>query len=431
MADSLGPSIVAMNGTHESIQDMNEKNLSRRAALVSGSLPGRHFPNEFGPEVKIFDSAFAASALLPDLGDIARCVLQRFRDELLQYSPSQGQPYMREWIARFMDEEGCKLSARQIMVTNGAKHALDLVCRLLLDEGDLVAVTAPTYFTMLPIFRNHGARFVDVRQDDQGIVVADLAESFERLKQSGQRLPKMVYDIPDFHNPTGVTTTLERRRELVRLCCAEGVFIVEDSPYRRIRFSGEHVPSYKALDFDDTVIQVGTMSKLIAPGLRLGWVAAHETLLARMIGLKAEGGTSPFLQRLVFEFCSSPAFIEHQNKVAQTYREKRDRMVAALKREIPAATVRVPQGGYCVWVEFPEHVDGDRLAADASAASVNIFQGSLFFTGASSLFGGAPRRNFIRLAYSFAMPEEIDEGVRRLGVLYKKTFDEGARSWQN
>jgi len=400
---------------------VNEKNFARRAAALPTTFPAPHFPSEMGADTKIFDSAFAAPELLPDLAELASKILSDHKEELLQYSPTQGQPYLREWIAEYLTDDGCAgIGPNNILITNGAKHALDLICRLLLDEGDLVAVTAPTYFTMLPIFRSFGVRFIEVSQDTQGIIVDDLSAHFRRLADNDLPLPKIVYDIPEFHNPSGVTTSRERREKLIELCGRHDVLIVEDSPYRRVRFTGDDIPSYKALDTGDNVLQVGTVSKLIAPGLRIGWVAAHEQFITRLIALKSDGGTSALLQRLVYEFCMSPAFRGHQPQVSSTYHEKCDRMVVAFRREIPEAEILPPDGGYCLWVKLPEGKDGDLLTAKACAADINIFKGSLFFANAPVFpENRTVPKNFIRLSYSYATFDEIDEGVRVIGEIYR------------
>ncbi|MDT9600327.1 aminotransferase-like domain-containing protein [Sphingosinicella rhizophila] len=400
---------------------MNDKCFARRAASLSTSFPAPHFPSELAPGTIPFDSGFAAPQLLPDLASFAVDALTRHREETLQYSATQGQPELRGWIAGLMNEDGCALTAENILVVNGAKHGLELVCRLLLDEGDAIVVTAPTYFTAIPIFRSFGVEFIEIAQDGDGILVEELERVLVSRRAEGLKTPKLIYNVADFHNPTGATMSAQRRRDLIALAETDGIFVVEDTPYRRVRFEGETIPSLKALDASGGVFHVGTFSKLVAPGLRIGWVAAEASLIARLIQLKSDGGSSPLMQRIIYEFGSSPAFPAHIQRVQDEYRRRRDRMVAAVRRNLPGVRLSVPEGGYYVWIELPPQMDGDAFAAQAAAAGVNLIAGSKFFASAGGAF---PRnmispKNHVRLSYSYATPEQIDEGVSRLARIYE------------
>jgi len=393
----------------------NDNCLARRAEHLSTQLPAPHFPSEFGDETILFDSGFAAPQLLPDLSGFAADALTAHREEVLQYASGRGQPYLREWLANWMNEDGCALTADHILITNGAKQGIDLVCRLLLDEGDAIVVTAPTYFTAIPIFRYHGAEFIEIGQDDAGLDVAALEAALDARAAAGKKPPKFIYNIPEFHNPTGATMSAARRETLVALADARGIPVVEDSPYRHVRFDGPDAPLLKALDRSGSVFHLGTFSKLVAPGLRIGWVAAEPALIARMVQLKSEGGSSPLIQRIIHEFARSDQFPEHILRVQRAYRERRDHIVAAVARELPDAAVAVPEGGYYVWLTLPGHVDGDLLAARAHDAGVHLIAGSRFFAAQST----AAPRNHIRLSYSYTTPGQIDDGIRRLGAVYR------------
>jgi len=323
-------------------------------------------------------------------------------------------PELREWIADHMRADGASLNASNVLVTNGAKHALELVCRLMIDEGDAVVVTLPTYFSAIPIIRSFGATFVEVPQDANGMDVDALATVLDRAAAAG-RAPKFIYNVPDFHNPTGVTMPLERRRALVDLARRYGVLLVEDSPYRKVRFEGDSVPSLKSLDDDGSaVIQLGTFSKLLAPGLRVGWAAGAPDLLARMAQLKTDAGSCPLTQRVILEFCRAGRLDAHTTRVQETYRAHRNRMVRAFERELPEVAFQAPNGGYYLWLSLPPGVDGDALARRAADAGVIVIAGSRFFANG----GGDQRGRFIRVAFSHAGLDEIDEGVRRLATAY-------------
>jgi 2-aminoadipate transaminase len=383
--------------------------LARRATQLSPVMPAS------APDDKIsFDSGHAYPGVLPDLTAEADDALSKFRPETLQYAPRPGLPELREWIAGHMAADGAAVAADNILVTNGAKHALELVCRLTIDEGDAVIVTCPTYFSAIPIIRSYGAAFVEVPQDQDGMDVDALARVLDRAAQAG-RLPKFIYNVPDFHNPTGVTMPVERRHALVELAVRYGVLLVEDSPYRKVRFEGQSVASLKSLDTDGTaVIQLGTFSKLLAPGLRVGWAAGAPDLLARMAQLKTDAGSCPLTQRVILEFCAAGRLDTHTTRVQETYRAHRDRMAKAVARALPEVTFQVPNGGYYLWLALPPGIDGDELTRRAGDAGVIVIAGSKFF----AVPGNEQRGRFIRAAFSHAGLDEIDEGVRRLAAAY-------------
>lgn len=391
--------------------------LARRAAGLSTAFPAPHFPSELDARVIAFDSGFAFPQVLPDLTACAQRALTQYRDESLQYAAPQGHPQLRDWLAQYMNEDGCDLTGQNILVVNGAKHGLDLICRLLIDEGDAIVVSAPTYFTAIPIFRSFGAELVEAGSDAAGLRIDDLERVLSERAARQQRPPKFIYNVVDFHNPTGVAMSRARRQALVDLAARRGIPIVEDNPYRRVRFEGAALPTLKALDRAGEVLHVGSFAKLIAPGLRIGWIAAPPQLIARLMQLKSDGGSNPLIQRIVLEFCRSDAFLEHTRRVQSVYREHRDHMVAAVRRELPQVDIDVPQGGYYLWLTLPSHMDGDAMARRAAEVGVNIIPGSRFYAGAVGR--GAPC-NYLRLSYSFATLEQIDTGVRRLGDVFRE-----------
>ena len=382
---------------------------ARRASQLSPAVPAAAPPGNIA-----FDSGHAFPGVLPDLTAEAATALAQYRAETLQYAPRMGLPQLRTWIAEYMTADGAPVSNENILVTNGAKHALELVCRLLLDEGDAVVMTSPTYFSAIPIIRSFGASFIEVRQDRAGLDVNELAAILDRRRREGKPQPKFIYDVPDFHNPTGLTMPADRRAALLDLAAARGVAVVEDSPYRKVRFEGASVPSLKALDEREGVLQLGTFSKLIAPGLRVGWIAGAPALVARMAQLKTDAGSCPLTQRTILEFCANGRLAQHIARIQERYRTNRDRMAAAVRRELSDVSFLMPHGGYYLWLTFPEGVDADELAACAYRTGVTVIPGSKFFARADA----AHPRNQIRVAFSHATEMEIDEGVRRLAAAY-------------
>ena len=391
--------------------------LSRRATPLAPSLPAGAPASNLA-----FDSGHAANAVLPDLTAEATRALTVFRAETLQYAPRPGLADLRARIVEQMADDGIGATREQVLVTNGAKHAIDLICRALLDEGDAIVVTRPTYFTAIPIFRSYGVRFIEVSQDRDGLDVGELSTVLAQRDRDGLAQPKFIYNVPDFHNPTGVTMSLERRKALIALATERGIRIVEDSPYRKVRFEGRSIPSLKALDPDDTVFYVGTFSKLMAPGLRVGWTIASTDMIARMIQLKSDGGSCPLTQRIIAEFLSSGRLTAHIERVQSTYRENRDAMVAALRRDLPEASFEIPEGGYYVWLTLPDDADCDAITRSAVEGGVTVLPGSKFFAR-----NDVPHpKNHLRVAYSHATPEEIDDGIRRLATAYRTVTAEKA-----
>lgn len=385
--------------------------LARRAARLAAALPA---PPPAGAIA--FDSGHAFPGVLPDLTAEADRALTTYRSETLQYAPRTGLPELRARIAEHAAEDGITLDPGQVIVTNGAKHGLELICRVLLDEGDSVVVTAPTYFSAIPIIRSFGATFLEVRQDDEGLDVDALAALLDQRARDGAPLPKFIYNVPDFHNPTGVTMSLARRRALIDLAVQHRIFIVEDSPYRKVRFEGRSVPSLKALEREELVFQLGTFSKLMAPGLRVGWVATTPAMVARMSQLKTDAGSCPLTQRIIVEFCAAGRLAEHTERVQTAYRMNRDRMARALRSDLPAAAFDLPEGGYYLWLTFPAGTDGDAVARRAAEYGVIVLAGSKFFARSDA---GHPASH-VRVAFSHASGDEIDEGVRRLAQAFEE-----------
>jgi 2-aminoadipate transaminase len=390
-------------------------NLARRAMR----LPSPIHPE--GGNAISFDSGYAFPGIFPDLSTAAIRALTVYRSESLQYGSPFGMGAMREWIAGYMRNDGAQADANNVLVVNGAKQGLDLICRVLTDEGDAVVVTGPTYFTAIPIFRSFGLEFIEVPQDGEGLDVAMLRERLAQRSAAGKKPPKFIYDVPDFHNPSGITMSLQRRRALLELAAEAGIAVVEDSPYRRLRFEGASLPSLKSLDRDGIVLALGTFSKLMAPGLRIGWVCADPDLITRMARLKSDGGTSPMTQRIILEFFLAGGLEPHLERARAAYMEHRDDMVAALRRDLPEATFTVPQGGYYLWLTFPQGVDTGLLAERAYDAGVSVIAGNAFFAAddpSSAKAHGIPKR-YMRLAYSHAMPETIAQGVKLLSAAFR------------
>jgi len=339
----------------------------------------------------------------------------------LQYGATEGYQPLRELIARNMKRYGIIASAENVMITSGSQQALDLIAKLLINRGDRLLVEAPTYLGALQAFNVFGAEYLAVPMDDNGIRT-DLLEDALR---SG---PKFMYILPNFQNPSGVTMSDRRRRELVNLADKHGVPIIEDDPYGQLRYEGEHLPSLVVLDREHNhhdekyelgnVIYLSTFSKTLAPGLRLGWIVAPQEVITKLAQLKqgADLHTSTFNQIVAYEVAKDGYLDGHVRLIRRVYRERRDVMLAALKEYFPEeCTWTRPQGGLFLWVTLPVGMRSSELFKTALEENVAFVPGESFYAVPDEM---GDRQ--LRLNFSNATPEKIREGIRRLANAVKR-----------
>ncbi len=361
------------------------------------------------PEIVSFAGGLPAPELFPV--DAVRAaadeVLTRHGREALQYGPSEGFPALREWIAGEMQSRGIQASAADVLVTNGSQQVLDLVAKLLINPGDVVLTENPTYLAAIQAFQALEARFVPVPTDEQGLIPEALPELIKKNR------PKFLYTIPNFQNPTGVTLSRERRIALARIAAAHELLILEDDPYGKLRYRGAEIPPVKHWDESGCVLYASTFSKTIAPGLRLGWVAAPREIFSRLLILKqaADLHTSSFDQRVACAFLTANDQSAHLGRIRGAYGERFEVMDAALQKEMPAGYRWTrPEGGMFLWLTGPGELDGLELLERAIKHQVAFVPGRDFFPAE----GG---NNYLRLNFSNSNPARIREGVRRLGAL--------------
>ncbi|MET4262439.1 2-aminoadipate transaminase [Bradyrhizobium sp. S3.12.5] len=347
---------------------------------------------------------------LPDIVSEAMAAAE-LRSETLQYGPLYGLNDLRDAVAEYLRQDGIAATRENILVVNGAKHGLDLACRVFLEPEDPVIVAAPTYLMAAKILRHAEASFVSIPQDEEGMDTEVLRDRLQARQDAGESMPKLLYDMPDFHNPTGIPMSAVRRRRLVDLATQYDFVIIEDDPYRRIRFEGEAVPPIKAFDESGRVIGLGTISKILAPGLRIGWVNADPAIVRRIAAHKSDGGSCPLLQRIVVQLLRNRKMDQHVATLISLLRVHRNAMIDAIHEHLPDTLVRVPNGGYFLWVRLPPGIDADELVRRAAKEGVSIISGRL-------CFAEEPPGSFLRLAYSFSTPADIVEGVKRLGRAY-------------
>ncbi len=322
----------------------------------------------------------------------------------LSYGDSDGYLPLRREIVRRMDGRGVDVDAGQILITNGSQQGLDLVGRALLDRGDVVLVEGPSYFGAMQAFDAYQVAYRVAPADEHGLIPGELAPLLRREPR-----PKILYTIPTFQNPTGTTIPDARRREILSMTRAAGVAVVEDDPYGDIYFTPDPIPPLRALDPD--VIYLGTFSKTLAPALRMGWMIAPQPVLKLATWSKeaVDIMSDRFVQRAVTRTIEGGWLDQHLDDARAFYRERRDALLAALEREMPAGvTWTEPEGGFFLWVTLPDGYSSDDLLELAVEERVGFLPGSCFFPEP------APHRGF-RLSYPSPDPEMIAEGIRRLG----------------
>jgi len=357
-------------------------------------------------------SGHPAPELLP-AGGLARAAalaLGRDGQKALSYGAEQGPGHLierlRGWLGR---HEGATPPPERVLITGGVSQALDLLCTLLTRPGDVVLVAAPTYHLALRIFRDHGLELLPVESDSAGVRVDALEAVLGALGRAGRRA-KFLYLVPTFGNPTGVTLPLSRRRALVKLAYASGLTIIEDDVYRELWFDSPPPSTLYELA-PDGVVNLGSFSKLLAPGLRLGWMLAAPQMVERCVRsgqLDSGGGLNHFTAHVVAAFMELGLLDEHVEMLRRTYRERRDALSDALAHDLPAGCgFERPGGGYFVWVQLPEGWDSVELLPAAESAGVTYVPGVRFYVD------GKGKRH-LRLAFSLLPPDDLTEGVRRL-----------------
>ena len=372
------------------------------------------------PDVISFAGGLPAPEVFPieKFKEAADVVLTEMGESALQYGTTEGYQPLREMIARNASKYGIQISADNVLITSGSQQALDLLGRIFINRGDRVLVESPTYLGAIQAWNAYGVKYVTIPFDDDGMRT-DLLES--RLRTG----LKFIYVLPNFQNPTGVTLSRERRKQLVDMADAYGVPIVEDDPYGQLRYEGEHLPPVVVLDdemrakevpmYSGNVIYTSTFSKILAPGLRLAWVVAPSEVIRKLVQAKqgADLHTATFNQYLAYEVANSDWMKTHICLIRKTYRERRDVMIKALEQYMPEGVQWTkPKGGLFLWVTLPKSIDTKAIFTKAVEAKVAFVPGGSFHP----LGGG---ENTMRLNFSNTRPELTMEGIKRLAQVIK------------
>jgi 2-aminoadipate transaminase len=365
---------------------------------------------------------------LPDpsafpVGPFADCadVLSRDGRQVLQYGASEGYPPLREVLLEMMaDRLGYRVQPDELLITSGSQQAVDLMARALLDPGDVVIVEAPTYPGTIHCLRNAGARFATVPCDADGMQVEQLPAIVDRVTTETGRKPKLIYSVPDFSNPSGACMTHDRRLRLIELARELEIPVFEDDPYSRLRYSDQPQPNLKRLaGGEPQVVYASSFSKVLAPGVRVAWTIAAPELIRSMV-LMRQGEdlcTSTVTQALVAEYCRRGLLEAHLGTIIDIYAGKARSMQTALERHLPAdsATWTEPLGGFFFWLELGSG-SARELFDRAVAEQVAFVPGGAFYPDADEQVGEISTGDrFLRLCFTFADDEDIDEGCRRLG----------------
>ena len=359
-------------------------------------------------------SAFPPEAFDEVMGEIGRDSLA----SALQYGPTEGTDPMRRAIADLMAGEGMAVETEDVTVTTGGQQGIDLVTKALIDPGDVLICDAPTYPGAIPTFCSYEADVIQIECDGDGMKI-DLLENTLTELEAGGRRPKFIYSVPTFQNPGGVTLSLERRRRLVELAREHEILIVEDNPYGMLRYEGEALPSLYSLDGGGFVIYIGTFSKILSAGLRLGWVVSPTPIREKVVLGKQASDlcTSTLTQEFAVRFLETGGLSSYVEDLVSIYRSRRDAMLGAMAEHFPhGSTWNRPEGGLFVWARLPEYINTEDLLAKA------LLKGVAFVPGTSAFVDGRGADS-MRLNFSGVSEEKIIEGIRRIGSVAREQLE--------
>ena len=357
------------------------------------------------------------AALPPDLVINAMDQVMRQRGPVaLQYGSGQGVPVLREQILEVMALEGIRAHADDVVVTTGSQHALELVSKLFLDPGDVVLSEGPSYVTAMVIFKSYQAEVDHVPMDDHGLIPEALRQHIQHLKSAGKTI-KFLYTIPNFHNPAGVTLSWARRLEILEIARANNILVLEDNPYGLLYFDRPAPDAMRSVE-EDGVVYLGTFSKTLAPGFRVGWALAPHAIRDKLVLANEAAVLSPssFSQLVISEYLATADWKGQINTFRGVYHERKNALLDALVDFLPDLTWTNPSGGFYVWVTLPEGLDSKAMLPRAVKELVAYTPGTAFFAD------GDGRRN-LRLSFCYPTPDHIRVGIRRLATVLRDELD--------
>lgn len=366
------------------------------------------------PKIISFAGGLPAPELFPvkEMEAATDRAFEKHGRELMQYGAAKGVTALRQWILQHVaKKEGVRGELENVLITTGSEQVLDLLAKALVDPGDVVLVEQPTYLCAIDVFKSYGAKLVSVAMDDQGLRTDSLEAAVKAHPEA-----KLLYTVPNFQNPTGRTIPEERRRKMAQLAARYDFTILEDNPYGEIRFSGQHVPAVKSFDKDGHVAYMGTFSKTLAPGFRLGWVIADQRIVDKLTVLKqsADLHTDNLSQYATVEFINNNDLDAHVQDISALYGKRKQLMIEGIKKYFPSEVKYTnPDGGMFLWVEVPG-VD------DTVAVFKECLKNNVAFVPGDPFFAGKPQPGAFRLNYSNMAEDQIEVGLKRLGEVLQK-----------
>ncbi len=338
-------------------------------------------------------------------------------DVSLQYGSSEGFYPFKTKLVNVMKLEGIEVNEEDIIVTTGGQQALDLIAKIFINKGDSIIVESPSYTGALNSFKSYEPKIIGIPVDSKGIKIPILEKKLEELKKSGEQV-KFIYLVPNFSNPSGVTLNLPRRKKVLQLAKDYNTVIIEDNPYGMLRYEGKSLPTIKELDLTSSnkhVLYMSTLSKLLAPGFRIGWIVAPHLIIEKLtLGVQAADlCTSSFSQRIAFEYFSDPSWKDNIDNFIKIYSKRRDAMLESLKKYFPkGSSWSKPKGGFFIWLKLPEYLNTKEILADAIRNKVAYVPGSGFYADNMGY-------NEARLAFCSENTENIKKGIKILAEIIK------------
>lgn len=396
-----------------------ESQLAERTKFMRSSAIRELLKFTQDPEIISFAGGLPAPDVFPvrEVEEACCYVIQNMGKKALQYSTTEGYRPLKEYLAESMHKYGVPALPENVLLTNGSQQALDLIGRIFIDPGRFVLTGRPTYLGAIQAWRAYEAQFHTMQVDEHGMVVDEIERAYEKTVEESGRPPAFIYVLPNFHNPAGTTLPLDRRIQLAEIATKLNLPVVEDDPYGQLRYEGDDIPPICNL-IPERTIYLGTFSKIMAPGLRLGWIVAPEMLMKRFIQAKqgCDLHTGTLVQYIANDICQRGILKPHIKNIRAVYKERRDTMLEALTEFWPDECKWTdPHGGLFLWARVPESIDTDKfLREKALKEKVAYVPGVNFYPNAD---GG---HNAMRLNFSYAPPDVIVEGTKRMGMALKK-----------
>ena len=399
-------------------QNLEERFANRATGMVASEIRSL-FAVASRPEIVSLAGGMPNLSALPMemMASVVSDLILTQGQEALQYGSGQGHPKLREQICEVMALEGIRANPDDVVVTTGSQQALDLISRIFIDPGDVILAEAPSYVGALGTFRQYEASVVHVETDDDGMVPESLRQAIKTLRAAGRKI-KFLYLIPNYQNPAGVLLPADRRSEILDICRAEEIFIVEDNPYGLLGFDKPSPNAMRASD-SENVIYLGTFSKTIAPGLRVGWALVPQSLKEKMVIASESSILCPsnFTQLVISSYLANQPWRDQIASFAKLYKDRRDAALDALEKYFPkGATWTKPGGGFYIWVTLPPEIDTNALVPKAIAAKVAYVPGTAFYADG---FGSWS----LRISYCHPTPERITDGIKSLAAVIKTEME--------